>query len=57
MKDYHYGTLVRFKSFNCPYCKSVLPVEIHYENRGLVRVFCRKCGKCIYIKDFKVLKG
>ena len=57
MSKYHYGTLVRFKSFDCPYCKSVLPVEIHYENRGLIRVFCRKCGKCIYIKDFKVLKG
>ena len=56
MRDY-YGKLVRFKSFDCPYCKSVLPVEVFYENRGLVRVFCRKCNKCCYIKDFKVLKN
>lgn len=47
---------MKFVEFNCPVCNTPLPVEIRYDNFGMVRVWCRKCNRCCYINKLKVLK-
>lgn len=47
----------RFIELSCPYCKATLPALPHYTNKGLIQVYCKRCGKVCYVRDFKVIKG
>ena len=47
---------MKFKEFNCPTCNRPLPIEIRYDNFGMVRVWCQKCKKYWYINKLEVLK-
>ncbi len=50
------GNLIPFKEYYCPYCKKMLPVEVHYRNMGMVRIWCTRCQKYVYINKQHVLK-
>lgn len=47
---------MKFKGFNCPVCGTPLPIELRYDNFGMVRVWCQKCGKCCYINKLELLR-
>ena len=48
--------MMRFVEFACPRCGTTLPVEVRYDNQGMVRVSCFKCSKCVYIFKQKIVK-
>jgi len=43
------GYMVRFLKMYCPYCKTELPVQIHYKNMGYLWTCCDRCKKGVYI--------
>lgn len=47
---------MKFKGFKCPVCGTPLPIEIRYDNMGMVRVWCQKCGRCWYLNKLEILK-
>lgn len=47
---------MRFREFACPYCRSKLPVEVRYDNMGMVRTWCQRCDRCVYIYKLKIVK-
>ena len=47
---------MKFIGFTCPRCGTPLPIELRYDNFGMVRVWCQKCGKCCYINKLELLR-
>ena len=45
-----------FYGFKCKYCGEILPVEVREDNLGMVKVWCKKCGRCNFINRLKVIK-
>ncbi len=47
--------MVRFVKVFCPYCKTELPVRLHYKNQGYLWTVCSRCDKGVYVYKQKAI--
>lgn len=48
--------MMRFISYDCPRCGATLPIEVRYDTKGMVMATCRRCEKCVYIYNLKIVQ-
>lgn len=48
--------MMRFIPYDCPRCGATLPIEVRYDTKGMVMATCRRCEKCVYIYNLKIVQ-